>query len=128
MPGNNEGAVQRLLLVDDDANVLRDVAASLSRSLDVIIEPFVDATQALHRARQTAFAAAVLDMDMPGLNGLQLARALRQVAADLPIFFLSGSMHEFPRGEIDAVGPAGVMTKPVKTSDLVARLSVVLGG
>ncbi len=117
---------KRLLLVDDDAELLRSVSASLSRALDCAIDGFTDGSKAVERANDVSYACALLDMDMPGLNGLQLARALRVAQPTLPILFLTGSAQSFPVAEIDAIGVNGVLAKPVKASVLADRVRAVL--
>lgn len=79
----------RLLCVDNDPRFL----ALLSAVLEVAGYSVVaanDPIQALAMAIKTVFDLVILDYDMPGMNGAELARGLRQNKCDLPIILFSG--------------------------------------
>lgn len=114
-------ASRRLLLVDDDEALLCHMSAAMERLLTCPIDQFSDGNRAIASAKVVSYAAAVLDMDMPMLDGITLARALREIDGELPIFFLTGSRDTSP-AELEAIGSVEVIAKPVKPAVLAEKL------
>ena len=125
---------RRVLVVDDNptnAQVVQQHAAAAG----MFCEAAHSGEQALRRLREAAakgesFDIAVLDMKMPGMDGLQLAAALRADPAlrDLPLMMLS-SLHS--GGEMARARSAGIdayLSKPVRRQDLFRGLAQLLGG
>lgn len=89
-PGHRlEWVFMRILVVDDE----RSFASLLRRALkrlghEAVIE--CDAQAAVSRFRQSEFDAVITDIDMPAMNGVELAVALRAEKTDLPIAFCRG--------------------------------------
>jgi len=128
-------AGRRILLVDDNRTNLRILTLQLTAwGLEPRGTTSSDEALAWIDAGET-FDLAILDMVMPGVDGLDLACMLRErrAAAELPILFLSS----IGRAEILALadergidGPAiaqGFMTKPAKAAQLRERLGTLLG-
>jgi CheY-like chemotaxis protein/HPt (histidine-containing phosphotransfer) domain-containing protein len=123
-----------VLVVDDNATN-REILVAQLRSWGVRPEEAraaPEALLALARARASGdpFAAAILDMQMPGMDGAQLARAIK-ADADLAAtrLVLMTSMGE--RGDARQMGEMGFaayLVKPVRRSDLFDSLSAVLAG
>ena len=113
---------RRLLIVDDDEALLRHMSVALGRLLTCPIDQFNDGNRAVDSAKTIAYAAAVLDMDMPALDGIALARALREIDGELPIFFVTGSSREVSPAERDSIAPIEVIAKPVKPTVLAEKL------
>ena len=120
------GATRRLLLVDDDAQLLEHVTEVLGRIEDSEVESFERGAEAVQRAAEVQFALAVLDMDMPELNGVEVARALRDLQPAIAIVFLTGSSHELTEAEVQDVGPRAVMRKPVSAAVLLETVRSIL--
>jgi DNA-binding response OmpR family regulator len=89
------------------------------------VEAVSDAANALALARETRFDAAVLDVVMPGQDGLSLGRSLREGALDLPIVLLTGYTHSplLASAEREAMA---VFQKPVAIQDVVDYLNQAL--
>jgi EAL domain-containing protein (putative c-di-GMP-specific phosphodiesterase class I)/CheY-like chemotaxis protein len=106
-------ATLKVLLVDDDMDLLRVMRRSLSDSgLDVLTAENVD--QALMILRSTHVEVVVSDLMMPGRTGLDLLRALRPEAPDLPVILLTG--HPGLETAVSAVelGASHYLRKPVE--------------
>ena len=111
-----------VLVVDDDESIRLLIGQVLMRSGMVVFEA-PDAIAAEEIARRRAFDVAILDISLPGIDGLSLAERLRarSVTRDLPLMFLSG------RGD-EATRVAGLrrgddyVTKPFDPRELVARV------
>jgi DNA-binding NtrC family response regulator len=107
----------RVLLVDDDADVLRSLAASLEFDLEVVT--CRSAEQALELLQKGEFHVVCSDYSMPGMNGLELFERVAKLATPVACLLLTGS--------ISFIGRSGtvneyVLTKPVDP----ARLSGLL--
>jgi putative nucleotidyltransferase with HDIG domain len=79
----------RVLVVDDDAGFARTVTEVLD-DRDLIAVPVSDPQQALDLAYGASFAAAVVDLVMPGMDGLELSRELKRRNPDIEIVMLTG--------------------------------------
>ena len=106
-PPFNARRKPKVLLVDDHRQVLEMVAALLSQDSDVV-GVASSATQALARARQVTPDVIVMDVEMPGLDGFQTIRALRQDALpDIPVVFRDDHGSRTPCGAPLGAGMEG---------------------
>jgi len=116
-----EAASPTIYLVDDDIELLTALRRLL-QSAGLRVATFDSAQQFLDGHDRAAPGCLVLDLAMPGLNGLQLQQALEQQASPLPIIFLTG------RGDIPATvqamkhGATDFLTKPVDDTELLAAI------
>jgi DNA-binding NarL/FixJ family response regulator len=84
----------RILLVDDEVNVLRALQRSLRPAFPpelAMIETFTDPEAALRRCEQVPFDVVVSDYRMPGLNGLELLAAVKALQPDAVRLMLSAT-------------------------------------
>jgi FixJ family two-component response regulator len=118
-------AAPTVYLVDDDPDLLKALQRLL-QSAGLQVAAFGSAHDFLHDHDRLAQGCLVLDLAMPGLNGLQLQRELALRASSLPIVFLTG------RGDIAASvqamkhGAADFLTKPVDDAELLAAIQQAL--
>ncbi|HZC14152.1 MAG TPA: response regulator, partial [Thermoleophilaceae bacterium] len=127
-PAHDEAplAGKRLLLVDDNATN-REIVGRLAESWEMFVEAIERPTDALARVRRgDRFDVAVLDMQMPEMDGLELAREIRRYRDQnaLPLLLLTsmGRLAE-ARGTSEF---AAQLVKPVKSSQLYDALVSVL--
>ena len=120
-------AGRRALIVDDNATNLLLMTALLS-AWGVETTTASSGEEGLAALEQGAFDVAILDMLMPGMDGLDLATRLRERAAELPTILASSvPRHDVasdPRWEDAGIG--AVIVKPIKASALHGALAVVL--
>ena len=105
---------RRILIVDDDAMILRLLQISIDRLFpECQIVAAVNGTAALAKLRQQPFDLILTDYDMPGMNGLDLAQAARQISADIPIVLMTGrySCREI-QTRVGSANLAGFLAKP----------------
>jgi signal transduction histidine kinase/CheY-like chemotaxis protein len=126
-------AGQRVLVVDDNATN-RLVLESHLAGWNMIAESVGDGASALEIAREAAaagrpFDVAVLDMDMPGMDGLQLARAISadENLRSIALIMLT-STPELDMTELAAAGIQQWLTKPVRSSEFFNRLVMLTNG
>lgn len=107
-----------IAIVDDDPSVRRGLER-LIRSLGWRAESFASAQEFLDRPRTEAPGCLVLDLQLPGLSGLDLQKRMAEAGLQTPIVFLTG------HGDIPAsvkamkAGAVEFLTKPVDERDLL---------
>src|SRR3989449_8957129 len=114
----------RVLVVEDDprlASTLDRVLAAEGHDVEVA----VDGNDALHRARERPFDLVVLDIMLPGLDGISVCRRLRSTGS-VPILLLTalGGTEERVRG-LDS-GADDYLVKPFAYQELLARVRALL--
>ena len=121
-----DGSVERVYLVADDAAVRRSVSRLLrSAGLDPV--GYGSAEEFLREHDPGAGGCVVLDLSMPGLDGLALQRELSARGSVLPVVFVSGradvpkSVRAMKEGAVD------FLTKPVKAQTLLEAIEKALG-
>lgn len=112
----------KVICVDDERLLMEDTVA-MCQTLPQVEAAigFTRPEDALHYLEGNRADAALLDIDMPGMNGIELAKAIREIRLDLPIIFLTG----YPQYALEAyeVHPSGYLLKPVKKDRLAAELA-----
>jgi FixJ family two-component response regulator len=109
-----------VFVVDDDASVRRALARLLA-SAGYPAETFATAREFLDRVRQPDTAGcAVLDIRMPGLNGLDLQQELKSFTPPLPIIFITGHGDVSSSVRAMKAGAVDFLTKPVDDRELLA--------
>jgi FixJ family two-component response regulator len=111
-----------VFLVDDDEDVRRALTRQI-RSAGYCVESFESAMEFPgSRPRSQGCASLVLDVGLPGLNGLELQDKMNAVNRPMPIIFITG------RGDISMTvramkaGASDFLTKPVSNSDLLRAI------
>lgn len=79
----------KLLLVDDEIEFLEPTAARLARR-DIECRAVASGNEALRALREEAFDCAVVDVKMPGMDGLELLRRITRDYAGVPVILLTG--------------------------------------
>lgn len=112
-----------ILLVDDNARVRHELALQLQMQGYQVTEAG-DGLRALVVAREMAFDGVVIDQRMPLMDGLTLARNLRQLVGygDKPLVLLTTEQPATVRAEAKLAGVSSVLAKPVTAVDLAAAL------
>lgn len=120
----NDAAPPRLLLVDDEAALREPLAEYLSRQ-GFAVSQATSAAEARSRIRDEKFDLALLDIMMPGEDGLSLCRHLVE-ARDLPVIFLTARGEATDRIVGLEIGADDYVVKPFEPRELVARIRSVL--
>ena len=110
-----------VFVVDDDASV-RGSTERLVRSVGLDVQTFASAREFLDGARVERPGCLVLDVEMPGLSGLDLQRELAQREVEIPIVFLTGHADIQMTVRAMKAGAVEFLTKPVKSRDLLAAI------
>ncbi|MBX3462185.1 MAG: sigma-54-dependent Fis family transcriptional regulator [Planctomycetes bacterium] len=118
----------RILVVDDTAQNLALIELYL-RGTEFEVVAAASGAEALERCREQAFDLILLDVVMPGLDGLEVCRRLKDDprTAFVPVIFLTGRFaDESERLVAYQLGAVDYIQKPVNRDELVARIRVML--
>lgn len=115
----------RILLAEDEARISEHVARALTAA-GFLVESVGDGEAAWFSADTEDYAAIVLDLGLPKLDGLSVLKRLREAGNETPVLVLTarGSWKERVEG-IDA-GADDYLPKPFQTEELLARLRAIL--
>ena len=125
MPNAGVAPEARLLVVDDEPNILELLAASL-RFAGFEVHTAANGTQALARAASMAPDLVVLDVMMPGLDGFEVVRRMRQDGIHSPVLFLTARDAVEDRITGLTLGADDYVTKPFSLGEVVARIRAIL--
>lgn len=118
--------MSRILVVDDEENHRRTLAIGLRLEGFEVLEA-EDGESALELLERESADVAIVDLMMPGINGLELARKLRFRCAALKVLLTSAyhlSERQLERADVGAIG---FVPKPYAIDDLVRFLREKLG-
>lgn len=114
----------RILVVDDEPQIRRSLQVSLEeKGYSVLLAD--DAEKALHLLNDRPPDVIVLDLLMPGMDGLELTQRIRK-RSTVPIIFVSAIGEERKKVEALEVGADDYVTKPFGMEELLARLRSLL--
>ena len=110
------------VLLADDEQSLATVVTNGLRERGFTVDTVHDGRDAVWRARETAYDVIVLDIMMPGLNGYDVVRAVREHDVRTPILMLTAKDGEWDQADALELGADDYLTKPFSFVVLVARL------
>lgn len=110
-----------MLLVDDDDSLRRALVRSL-RQEGFDVTGFASVAALLAAGVPERDACLVLDVNMPGIDGIAFKQTLVDAGHDLPTVFITALQPEEVSGPLAAFAPVAVLFKPFKNEDLLAAL------
>jgi DNA-binding response OmpR family regulator len=116
--------VADVLVVDDDSMV-REVVVSYLRAADHLVREAADGETALEEARRCRPDIVVLDLMLPGIDGLEVCRRMRE-HSNVPVVMLTALGAESDRVVGLELGADDYVTKPFSPRELVLRVNSVL--
>jgi len=108
----------RILIVDDNDD-FRTLLASALRSHGYHTIEAADGQEALQTLSATDTDMAIVDLDMPRLNGLALSKQVKEAAPSYPIIMVTGYAQFYSAAEILSVGIDAFLQKPVSMNKLL---------
>ncbi|CAN7679771.1 response regulator transcription factor [Rhizobium sp. LjRoot30] len=115
----------RILLVEDDRLIARDLIAHLERA-GYVVDHARDGEDGWYRGESEDFAAAILDLGLPSMDGMTILKRWRKDGRRFPVLILTarGNWEERVEG-IDA-GADDYLAKPFQIAEVLARLRAIL--
>lgn len=116
----------RIAICDDENQCRRQAVQAINeciRSLDVLTDVFENGNAFLQAFQKNSYDLVFLDIEMPEMDGITLARKLRELSRDVPIVFLTSHIEYALEGyEVNALR---YLTKPIQTQKLHELLAYV---
>ena len=124
-PESTEPAARwRVLVVDDEANIREVLAQYLALAGYAVLEA-ADGAEALRLAHTTPPDLVILDLMLPGIDGLEVCRRLRAVSA-VPILMLTARREEGDKIEGFRAGTDDYVTKPFSPREVLLRVQAIM--
>jgi DNA-binding response OmpR family regulator len=118
-------ALTTILVAEDQADI-RDLLVLNLRSAGYDVTAVADGREALARQTERAHELLILDLMMPGLDGLEVCKALRAKGSATPILMLTAKSTELDRVLGLELGADDYLTKPFSLAELLARVKALL--
>lgn len=119
--------MKRILIVDDEKDLVELISYNLTRE-GFSIEPSYDGAEAIEKLKNQSFDLLILDLMLPGMDGLEILRIIRSDSklCSLPVLILTAKGEEFDRILGLELGSDDYLTKPFSPRELVARIKAIL--
>jgi two-component system, OmpR family, response regulator len=115
----------RILVIEDDVETAAEIASCLAGS-GYSPEQVFDGREGLERALAEPFDAITLDRMLPGCDGLQVVKALREAGSEAPVLMVSALSDVDDRVSGLRAGGDDYLVKPFAPTELIARLEALL--
>jgi CheY-like chemotaxis protein len=124
----NPSSAQKILIADDEVYMLRLLEMTFKKGGYTVVS-CRDGQEALAQAASTLPQLIVLDIMMPGLDGLGALRQLKSNAAtrDIPVVVLSAKGHALTKVEAELAGATLFLAKPFSPNQLLSETQRILG-
>jgi len=114
-----------ILIVDDETSIRRALRTTLSK-LGFTTVDAARGEEALSLIPTSSFDAVLLDINMPGMTGIETCRCIRRVSARIPILMLTVRDSEDDKVEALDAGADDYITKPFQLRELTARIRAAM--
>lgn len=115
----------RVLVIEDEASLQQQIRAQLE-ALGHVVDASMDGRDGLYLASEYPFDAAIVDLGLPGLSGIEIIRQLRSQGSALPILILTARGRWQDKVEGLEAGADDYLSKPFQMEELLARLKALL--
>lgn len=117
--------MSRILITDDSAFQRRIISSILDKAgFETIFA--VNGSEGLVRAAEDRPDLIVLDLLMPGMDGFEMMKRIREQGLRIPIVILTADIQDSTREKCHELGVAACINKPVKKDELVATVRAIL--
>jgi EAL domain-containing protein (putative c-di-GMP-specific phosphodiesterase class I)/ActR/RegA family two-component response regulator len=118
-------APSRILLADDEESLLRAIERLLKRAGHEV-ETAQDGAAAIEKLKSGTFDLVVSDITMPGMNGIELLKHVREYDPDVPVLMMTGTPDVTTAVRALEYGALRYMIKPVATSEFMPNVEYAL--
>jgi len=113
-------------IVDDDESN-REAVSTLLKSAGFTVEAFASAEDFLNSTHRHHTGCLILDLRMPGMNGLELQQRLAAARSRIPIIFVTADADEAARARALQAGAIDFLPKPFREEALLQAVRMALG-
>lgn len=118
--------MEDILVVDDDSILLGVIKLILERE-GFVAHCVESGEEAIEQIKGKTFSLMITDFNMPGLNGLELARKGLEIAPRMPVIMNTGGISPIVKRLAKEIGIAKVLAKPFLPTDLMKTIREVMG-
>ena len=119
------GVRKRILVIEDESDIAELIRLHLD-DLGFLVTIAYDGNTGLRRASMGSWDLIVLDLRLPGIDGLEICRRLRQNSSSVPLLMLTSKSSELDRVVGFEIGADDYVTKPFSVLELIARVKAIL--
>lgn len=112
---------KRILVVDDDSMNLMRTKVILGQEYDVLLAD--SGMEALDMLKEEEIDMVLLDIEMPGMNGIETFERMKDFAAEIPVIFLTASGFEEDVVSAIRLGAVNYLKKPFRPQELIRRVA-----
>ena len=116
---------ERVVYVIDDDHAVRDSLCMLLESYGIAAHPYASGVTFL-RDLPPEYGCLLVDVNMPGMNGLELLNEVRARGIAIPVIVMTGAPTSWIQLAVDQVG-ATLLRKPFRPGELIACVEQTLG-
>jgi FixJ family two-component response regulator len=117
---------QIIVMIVDDDDSIRQAVRRLMKSYGFAVETFASADEFLGSDRLAKTSCLILDIHMPGMNGLELQKRVVASGFVVPIIFITAFTDDRARTQAMNAGAAGYLAKPFSDDELLSCIHSVL--
>ena len=117
---------KRILVVDDDAMNLMLTKRILEKQYNVLLAE--SGKEALNKMKGEKIDLILLDIAMPGMNGIETFERMKEISVDIPVIFLTASGYEDDVRNAIRLGAVNYLKKPFFPQELMKRVAKEFGG
>ena len=117
---------EKRLLVIDDEPAIREGVRRILESESFQVETFASGHAALERIKQQAFDLVITDLKMPGISGIDVLKAIKEIQPDLPVIFITGYSSVDSAVEVMKLGAVDYIAKPFTPEEMLAIVNIAL--
>lgn len=111
----------RVLLVDDEVDFV-DALSARMEARGLVVETATNGEEAVQKVRDRRYDAIILDLAMPGMDGIETLRALRELQPDVQVILLTGHATLQKGVEAMKLGAMDFLEKPVDINLLMDKI------
>ena len=115
----------RVLIVEDEADLLTEIRSNLENE-KYIVDTSADGEEGYYFASEYPLDAAIIDIGLPGLSGIEIIKKLREQGSTLPVLILTARSRWQEKVEGLEAGADDYLVKPFQMEELLARVKALL--
>lgn len=119
------GVRKRILVIEDERDIAELIRLHLA-DLDFSVTVSCDGNTGLRKASTGSWDLIILDLRLPGIDGLEICRRIRQNSSSVPVLMLTSKSSELDRVVGLEIGADDYVTKPFSVLELMARVKAIL--
>ncbi|MEM5787212.1 MAG: response regulator [Syntrophobacteraceae bacterium] len=123
---NDRSERLKLLVVDDEEGYVKVLAKRMARR-NIEVTTALSGSEAIRILRENSFDAAVLDLKMEGMDGIEVLKIFKLMDPEMPVIMLTGHGSETAAREGIEFGAFDYLTKPCDFNDLVQKIKEACG-